>query len=171
MAPNFAGTNALYSLEFYELIRNRLNPGGVVAQWLPLHLVAPNDASSIAATFQAVFADALLWIDPVDRTGVLLGRMPDPGGATVGADWPGFHRSGGGRDLTEADVRAGIVLDAAGLERYGLLGEVITDDNQLLAYGPGRRHAAVFGADLHRINLEMVARAARGVPVVPAPGN
>ena len=35
MPPTFAGSNALYSLEFYLLIKSRLNDGGVAAQWLP----------------------------------------------------------------------------------------------------------------------------------------
>jgi spermidine synthase len=75
MSPRFAGTNALYSLEFYRLVAARLTPEGVAAQWLPIHLLSPFEAASIAATFQAVFGDASLWLDPVDHTGVLLGRV------------------------------------------------------------------------------------------------
>jgi spermidine synthase len=60
MPPHFAGVNALYSREFYEIVSARLAPGGIVAQWLPLHLLPPFHAASIAATFRSVFPDAFL---------------------------------------------------------------------------------------------------------------
>ena len=41
MPPSAAGVNALYSKEFYELAKQKLSANGVIAQWLPLHLVAP----------------------------------------------------------------------------------------------------------------------------------
>ena len=65
MPPNFAGVNSLYSREFYEIMADRLRPNGVVAQWLPFHLVTVHHATSVVATFRAVFPDAVLWIDPV----------------------------------------------------------------------------------------------------------
>ena len=51
MPPFFAGSNALYSQEFYELIDSRLNGGGMVAQWMPLHLLTPYYAASVANSF------------------------------------------------------------------------------------------------------------------------
>ena len=73
MPPNFAGTNALYSREFYQLIHSRLSDTGVVAQWVPFHLLAPAHTRAIVATFIAVFPHARLWVDPVGGTGILLG--------------------------------------------------------------------------------------------------
>ncbi|MCH7909355.1 MAG: glycosyltransferase, partial [Candidatus Hydrogenedentes bacterium] len=35
--PWVRGAAALYSTEFYELCKERLNPGGIVTQWLPLY--------------------------------------------------------------------------------------------------------------------------------------
>ena len=51
MSPEFAGSNALYSVEFYRLMAARLNPGAVVAQWVPFHIVPPSAAGSITAAF------------------------------------------------------------------------------------------------------------------------
>jgi spermidine synthase len=62
MPPGFAGVNALYSSEFYEIVARRLAPGGVVAQWVPFHLLPPLHAASVVTTFQGVFPDALLWV-------------------------------------------------------------------------------------------------------------
>jgi hypothetical protein len=137
MPPHFSGVNALYSREFYEIVAKRLKPGGVVAQWLPTHLLPPYFAASVAATFQAVFPDAVLWIDPGASTGVLLGRRagnPTP----LIEDWPGLDRRIP-RPLSDEAILRAAVLDARGLRRYASSGRVITDDNQLLAYGLVRR--------------------------------
>jgi hypothetical protein len=134
MPPNFFGVNALYSLEFYETVNERLRPGGTVAQWLPVHLVSPFHSASIAKTFQAVFPDAALWIDPISGTGILLGRKgggPEP----LARSWPGLERSRRGRSLHDFEIRQAAFLDADELARYAAPGVVITDDNQLLSFG------------------------------------
>ena len=59
--PNNAGIANLYSKEFYELCRNRLNEGGMIAQWIPYHGVTLQQARSIVATMQAVFPTTTLW--------------------------------------------------------------------------------------------------------------
>ncbi len=54
------GSAPLYSLEFFELARDRLAPGGVACQYLPLHRM-PSDAFRRAiATFQTAFPDSWL---------------------------------------------------------------------------------------------------------------
>jgi len=132
MPPTFAGVNALYSREFYELASHRLGERGVIAQWLPFHLVAPADSMAIVKAFAAVFPNAVLWIDPVSRTGILLGAK-DPN-APLGKVWPGFARRHT-RDLDEAAVVNGVTLDRTAIANYGALGVEVTDDNQRLAYG------------------------------------
>ena len=133
MPPTFAGVNALYSREFYELAARRLRPGGIAAQWLPIHLVDEGQAAAVVAAFQAVFPDALLWVDPVSNTGVLLGRQAGAG-APLGADWPGFGRVSVTRSLEPAAVRSAVLLDADGLRRFAVGYPPVTDDNQRLAY-------------------------------------
>jgi hypothetical protein len=43
--------NALYSQELYEAALARLNEGGVIAQWVPFHLLSPPDAVAVSMTF------------------------------------------------------------------------------------------------------------------------
>ena len=75
MPPNFAGSNHLYSTEFYELARDRLAPGGTAAQWLPIHLIGATDTRAIIGSFAEVFPYTRLWQDPVTKTGVLVGGL------------------------------------------------------------------------------------------------
>ena len=41
--------------------RDRLNPGGFFCQWLPLYQLTQEEFAIIAATFQDLFPDALLF--------------------------------------------------------------------------------------------------------------
>ncbi len=138
MPPNFAGVNALYSREFYELAAAHLGPGGVIAQWLPFHTLTVHDARAIVATFHAVFADVYVWVDPVSTTGIIVGGTRSPlADPTI---WPGFARERPGRDMTPMQVLGAIALGPREVERYTRGATFITDDNQLLSYGP-ERHA------------------------------
>jgi spermidine synthase len=66
----FAGASALYSREFYRDLRAHLAPGGVVAQWIQLHHIAPEEVLSVAATLREGFPHMSLW--QVGGQGVLL---------------------------------------------------------------------------------------------------
>lgn len=171
MPPTFAGSNALYSLEFYELIRARASEGAAVAQWLPFHLVTPHESASVAATFAAVFSDVWLWIDPVDHTGILLGRVrtrpaeSDETDELDGGFWPGFARAPVARNLERAQIEGGLLYDPRVIARYAELGTIITDDNQLLSYGYGRLLAWGGGGDVtqSRRNRAILQRIAASV--------
>lgn len=133
MPPTFAGTNALYSVEFYQLVERRLNADGVVAQWLPFHLVDPQESAAIVGAFVAVFPDALLWLDPTG-TGILIGRKEERAGAPL---WPGLQRPVQ-RDMPPEEVRRAMRYGPRQLADYAGLSEPVTDDNQRLSYGFGR---------------------------------
>jgi spermidine synthase len=78
--PWVKGTSALYSEEFYELEKSRLNPGGVVAQWLPLYESDEETVKTELATFFSVFPNATIWSNFLNGDGydlVLLGRADD----------------------------------------------------------------------------------------------
>jgi len=59
--PAAAGVVNLYSRDFYALARDRLNAGGVVAQWLPLATQNGEDTRSLVRAFIDVFPHASLW--------------------------------------------------------------------------------------------------------------
>jgi spermidine synthase len=135
MPPNFSGVNALYSREFYQLTRMRLSEQGTIAQWVPFHGVTQFYAASIVRTFLETFPNTILWLDPISKNGILVGSKSDA--LPLTPSWPGFQRAPVWRDMTESEVYAAILLEKNGLRRYAETGAVISDDNQLLAYGNG----------------------------------
>jgi hypothetical protein len=58
--PRAPGASILYGSDFYEAARAQLAPGGVVAQWLPLHGLSGWELERLVATFVHVFPDASL---------------------------------------------------------------------------------------------------------------
>lgn len=163
MPPNFAGVNSLYSEEFYRLAAARLAPGGVVAQWVPFHLLSVHDAVAITATFHAVFPDSLLWIDPRDHTGIVVGRQGTLS-AAFATSWPGLTRARITRDMDDAAITSSVALAGAAMTTYARSGEVITDDNQLLSYGPERHRAYTITKEMLLGNLALVYRVSSTTP-------
>ncbi|MGP0070556.1 MAG: SAM-dependent methyltransferase [Bryobacteraceae bacterium] len=78
--PWVKGTSTLYSREYYELVKKHLNPGGVVAQWLPIYESDEDTVKTELATFFSVFPNATVWSNYLNGDGydlVLLGSV-DP---------------------------------------------------------------------------------------------
>jgi len=76
--PWVKGTAALYSKEYFELVKRHLNPGGVIAQWVPLYESDPNTVKSELATFFEVFPGGMIWSNDNNGEGydtVLLGQV------------------------------------------------------------------------------------------------
>jgi spermidine synthase len=78
--PWVKGTSALYSREYYELVRAHLNPGGVAAQWLPLYESDQDTVQTQLATFFEVFPNGTVWSNYLNGDGydvVLIGQLED----------------------------------------------------------------------------------------------
>lgn len=157
MPPSAAGVNALYSREFYLLAQKRLRPHGIIAQWLPFHIVDPHYTASIAKTFIDVFPNAILWIDQTAKTGILLGINDDT--TKLAAIWPGFKRANISRNLSPQEIQQNVMLHADELREYGKYGDIITDDNQLLAYGK-----ALYASGLMKQNYDLLRRVNKAIP-------
>jgi spermidine synthase len=55
-----AGVSALYSKEFYELVRSRLAPGGFATQWLPVEQLQGPESLAVVRAFVDVFPASVL---------------------------------------------------------------------------------------------------------------
>jgi spermidine synthase len=123
--PIVAGSVHLYTLDFYRLCRRRLQPGGVVAQWLPLHAQSLASARATARTFLEAFPHVQLWL-PSIRDAVLLG-----------SDRP-FELDAARLDDAYANPRTRASLEAAYLESpEALLGTFLFDRAALVRWSAG----------------------------------
>jgi spermidine synthase len=59
--PKHAGIVNLYSREYFGLIRDRLNEGGLVTYWLPIYQMDAKEARSLLGAFCSTFDDCTLW--------------------------------------------------------------------------------------------------------------
>jgi len=79
--PWVKGAATLYTREYFESIRSRLNPGGVATQWVPLYESTEASVRSAMATFFQVFPHGSVWRnDAADGRGydaVLVGRIDE----------------------------------------------------------------------------------------------
>lgn len=66
----FAGAASLYNQEFYHLARTKLNPDGVLQQWVQLHHMAPADLLTIIGTLRSEFEYVSLYV--VGGQGILI---------------------------------------------------------------------------------------------------
>ncbi|HEY7171375.1 MAG TPA: fused MFS/spermidine synthase [Vicinamibacterales bacterium] len=130
--PIFAGSGNLYSAEYFRLMRNVLNPGGLVVQW-----VAGTEAEykTIARTFLSVFPETTVWGDG----SLLLGSM-EPlrlRRSDFDAKQKIAGRADGMREMGAATFEALQASFVAGPRELGAFvgdGPVLTDDRPLTEY-------------------------------------
>src|SRR5262249_39297542 len=75
--PWVKGSAVLYSQEYFQLCRRRLNPGGLLTQWVPLYEANRDVVQSQIATFFSVFPNGTIWGNDDDGFGydtVMLGQ-------------------------------------------------------------------------------------------------
>ncbi|KQW43826.1 hypothetical protein ASD88_15280 [Pelomonas sp. Root662] len=132
--PARSGSGALYTVEHFQAVRERLAPRGVFCQWLPLHQLDIDTLRSIAAAFLQAFPDgaAVLASNSLDTPTIgLVGRA----GGTRFA--PAATKPGLAADFGLADdfaVLGSFVADAAALRRLAGDAPLNTDDRPWVAY-------------------------------------
>jgi spermidine synthase len=75
--PWVKGAATLYTKEYYELCKARLNPGGIYGQWVPLYESRLDVVKSEIATFMNVFPDGTIWSNDENGAGydtIVLGK-------------------------------------------------------------------------------------------------
>jgi spermidine synthase len=94
-----AGTVNFHTREFFQLLRERVRPRGVVCQWVPFRDCTADEYRSIVRTFASVFERVSVWV-PNPATGAyLIGP-----GAELDVD-PDQVRRRLGSPRVEADIR------------------------------------------------------------------
>jgi tetratricopeptide (TPR) repeat protein len=168
---------SFYSADFYRLARARLEPNGILSQFVPLPFLTPATFRSLLATFLEVFPQSLLWYNTAELLliGVNAERVALPaerlsqlaGQPRVQADLRYSHWGGPTHRLNRADVfLAGFLSGPQGLAALAAGAPVERDDRPMLAYASRAARAS----DLNELaivaalrpHLEPVDRVLRG---------
>ncbi len=76
--PWVRGAAALYSAEYYDIVKQHLTPGGMVTQWVPLYQTDEASVKSQVGTFFRAFPEGTIWNSDLDEVGydvVLMARV------------------------------------------------------------------------------------------------
>ncbi len=159
--PKMAGNGSLYTLEFYELLTERLSPDGLVVQWLPFHLLSDEEMRMIAKTFMTAFPHATLWFSPLRHHSILVGTQ-----ARLEID---FRALSGKLEMgaiqqelayfspvtDPIDFLSWFVMGEEALARYVGDARLNTDDHPYLEFTPAM---AYFASDAYRIRNMLTMR-------------
>ncbi|MFB3852681.1 MAG: fused MFS/spermidine synthase [Vicinamibacterales bacterium] len=123
--PWMSGMAALFTTEFFDLVRRRLGPGGLFCQWAHTYDMRDEDLRSIVATFTDVFPGAALFL--IGESDVLLVGGTEPATAHMGRIAATMRRPGVAEDLAEAGVA----------DSFSLLSLYVAGGRQLEGYAAG----------------------------------
>lgn len=109
--PARRGSAALYTVEHFRAVRERLAPGGLFCQWLPLHQLDRETLRSIVASFVAVYPGASAWLATNSLDTPVLGLVgrADDGRLAIGPLRQGLQAG----PLAAAAQRIGVADDLA----------------------------------------------------------
>jgi len=75
--PWVAGMTYLFTKEYFDLCRRRLNDGGIMCQWIHAYSMDDTDFRSVLNTFQSVFPRTMLWKSDGKADYIMLGLTSD----------------------------------------------------------------------------------------------
>jgi len=138
--PSASGVVNLYSRDFYELAGKRLQPNGLLAQWLPLATQNVEETRSLVSSFLDVFPDATLWTTELHEM-LLIGSL-SPIELDLNRITARFAQPPVEQALREvgidspATLLATFVTDRVGLVRFAANAPTVTDNRPRIEYAP-----------------------------------
>ena len=163
--PWVKGCAALNTVEYYEMCKAHLKPGGVMALWMPLYESKLDSTKSLIATFFKVFPDGILWSNDSEGEGydaVLFGQLGptrfDLAALQARLDRPDHARVR--ESLAEVGFSSAVELlgtyagRAADLQGWMHDAQISTDRNLRLQYLAGMRLNSYVGQEI----LEDISR-------------
>jgi spermidine synthase len=77
--PRYAGNGSLYTKDYFELCRMRLNPNGVISMWLPTYSLTTRNYLQIVRAFRDVFPNTTIWYVPnvPNPYTIVIGRLEE----------------------------------------------------------------------------------------------
>ena len=138
--PWRAGVGNLYSREHFQASRERLAPGGLFVQWLPLYQLSRSEFEVVARTMLAVFEQVTVWRGSFAAERPVLALIGAAGPTTLDPDvidWNGQYLSGGRQLPASTSLAVSLPFYAGNLSAAdGLIppGPINTDDRPLVEY-------------------------------------
>lgn len=131
--PARSGSGALYTVEHFNAVRDRLAPRGLFCQWLPLHQLDLDTLRSITASFLSAFPDGVAVLASHSLDTPTLGLVGRAGGTRLSQHAaPALAaRFGLAEPLA---VLGSLVADTASLQRFAGDAPLNTDDHPWVAY-------------------------------------
>ena len=156
--PWVAGVNNLFTVDFYRLVKARLEPDGVFCQWLQLYELTPETFATLVRSFVSVFpeghlfaiwrlSDALLVAAPSGRR-LALDRLRDPNVLRL---------LGKGRIASPEALAAHYAAPLSALAEVAAGAPLNTDDRPIVEYRAPRDMVEV-GRSTAVLNQEVRAR-------------
>ena len=123
--PYLDGAAFLYTREHFAAMRDRLSPGGLVCQWLPVYQLDEPSFRSITRSFLDVFPEAEAWLLRMDLDSPVIGLIARAPGTASEPDWQtrlgkaGWKEALSSTALTHPALVRGLHLaDGATLRRF-----------------------------------------------------
>jgi len=136
--PSAAGVVNLYSRDFYELARARLQPSGLLAQWWPLATQNDEDSRALVKSFLDAFAHVSLWTTEFHEMLLVGSSLPiELDAARISARFSQPEVAATLREVgvsTPAALLATWITGRTGLQRYAGDARPVTDDRPRIEY-------------------------------------
>jgi len=128
--PARSGSGALYTVEHFQAVRERLAPGGLFCQWLPLHQLDLDTLRSIVRSYLAVYPHAIAIVASQSLETPVIGLMSRRDGEPWSA--PDLIASPAALRLPMPAQAFG--LGEPGDESLAVLGAVVASSSSLQAW-------------------------------------
>ncbi len=129
--PARDGAGALYTVEHFRGVRERLAPGGLYCQWIPLYQLDEETVRVIVRTFLEVFPEARAYLGHFNVKTPSLALVGSLGPATYPSDWLARRRQ-------TPELRAELE-DVAMWDEMRLFGCLLAGPEELAAYAGSAR--------------------------------
>jgi len=119
---------ALFTHEFYTMVRDHLSDDGVFIQWLPFHDLSERDYRNIIHTFQSVFPHTTLWYTGATHSFLVATPYPLTRDQILALDAQ-LRGSAAGADLGDSRLLAAdLIMHADEVAAFAAHGRIVHDD-------------------------------------------
>lgn len=135
--PWSGGAGYIYTREFFGSVSDRLAPGGIACQWLPMYELTVKDVQTVLRTFADSFEHVVVWLTYYDA--VLIGSQSpiviDEAALARRLQTPKIHDALAPIHMASAeDFLSFFLMGTEGARAFGAGGALNTDDNLALEF-------------------------------------